>query len=108
LLCYNFVNGVTYEKENVLLATKLDLFVISTIILPKSKILVVVVVDAKINTDTKIDINTKINIEDLIFDFPYTLREISLNIMLTQIKTHEECKVESIKRGPNSPLKFGY
>jgi len=34
LFYYNFVNGVTYEEEDMLLAAELNLFIISTIILP--------------------------------------------------------------------------
>jgi hypothetical protein len=35
LFYYDFVNKVTYEEEDVLLAVKLDLFAIWTIIWPK-------------------------------------------------------------------------
>ncbi len=35
LFCYNFVNGVTYEEEGVLLVVELDLFIINTITLPE-------------------------------------------------------------------------
>jgi hypothetical protein len=63
----------------MLLVTKLDLFAIGTIILPKLEILAMAVVDAKINTntkiniDTKIDTNTKISTRESIFLFPLTL-----------------------------------
>ncbi len=57
---YNFINGVINDEENVLVA-ELDLFVISTITLPELKILVMVVADAKIDTNTYIGIDTKIS-----------------------------------------------
>jgi hypothetical protein len=69
----------------MLLVIESNLFPIGTIILQKPKILVVVVVDAKIIIDTKIGTNTeidigiKIDIKILIFDFPHTLGEISIN-----------------------------
>jgi hypothetical protein len=43
LKVYDFVNGVIDQEENILLATKLDLFPINTTILLKPKILVVMV-----------------------------------------------------------------
>jgi hypothetical protein len=43
------------------LVAELDLFVISTITLPELKILVMVVADAKIDTNTYIGIDTKIS-----------------------------------------------
>jgi hypothetical protein len=64
LFCYNFVNGVTYEEEDMLLVVKLDLFTINTITLPESEILAMVVANEKINVDTKISIYTKINIKE--------------------------------------------
>ncbi len=64
LFCYNFVNGVTYEEEDMLLVVKLDLFTINTITLPESEILAMVVADEKINVDTKISTYTKINIKE--------------------------------------------
>jgi hypothetical protein len=110
LLCYNFVNKVTNEEENVLLAAKLDLFTIGTIILPKLEVLAIMLVDGKtdinpkigtdakistnveINMDPKIDTNTKtdtdmkISTDEPIFDFPHTPREISVDTTLTHIK----------------------
>ncbi len=95
----------------MLLAAKPNLFIIGTIIFPKPKILMIVVanakidtnaitgIDAKIGTDAKtgtnarIDIDTrtstnmKINTDKLIFDFPHTLGKILVDtIMLTRIK----------------------
>jgi len=35
-VCYNFVNGVIGEGEDILLATKLDLFTIGMVSLPTS------------------------------------------------------------------------
>ncbi len=35
-MCYNFVNGVIGEGEDILLATKLDLFTIGMVSLPTS------------------------------------------------------------------------
>jgi hypothetical protein len=40
----------------------------------------------KIDTNTKIGTNMKININELIFDFPHTLREILINTTPTKIK----------------------
>jgi len=80
LLYYDFVNGIIDEEEDMLLVAELDLFTISTIILPKLKILVVVV------PNTKININSKIDTKELIFYFPHTLRKISIDITPTQIK----------------------
>jgi hypothetical protein len=51
-----------------------------TIILPKPKILVVVVANAKIG------INSKIGTEELIFYFLHTLKEILVDTTLAQIK----------------------
>ncbi len=71
----------------MLLATKPNLFIINTIILPELEILVMVTtdakidIDAKIDTDTKTNINMKINIKKLIFYFLHTPRENSINTM---------------------------
>ncbi len=108
LLCYDFVNIITNEKENVLLVAKLDLFAIGTITLPKLKVLAITSIDGKTSTNPKISIdakfgtnveidmdpiiNTKINIEmkidtdEPIFDFSHTPRDISINTTLIQIK----------------------
>jgi hypothetical protein len=84
LFCYNFVNGVTYEKEDTLLVAKLDLFVIGTITILEPKIFTKVVanaktnkhakigIDAKICVNTNINTNMKINIHEPIFYFPHT------------------------------------
>jgi hypothetical protein len=90
LFCYDFVNEIIDEEENVLLATKLYLFTIGTITLLEPKNLVKVVVDAKtsigaktsinpktsidakIDTNTKIGIDMKIDIDEPIFYFPHT------------------------------------
>jgi len=40
----------------------------------------------KIDIDTKIGTNTKISTQELIFDFPRTTTEISINVMPTQFK----------------------
>ncbi len=61
LLCYDFVNNVTNEKEDVLLATELDLFTINTITLSKLEILATMVANAKIGINAKIDTNAKIS-----------------------------------------------
>jgi hypothetical protein len=60
LFYYKFINGVIDEEEDVLLVVELDLFIINTIILPEPKILVIVVANAKIDTNTNIGIDTKI------------------------------------------------
>jgi hypothetical protein len=76
----------------MLLVTELDLFTISTIILPKPKILMIVAANAKIDIDTKTNIdfktniNIKIGINKPIFDFPHTLNKILMDIMLARIK----------------------
>ncbi len=54
---YDFVNKVTDEEKDALLVVKLDLFTIGTIILLESKILAIVVVDAKISIVVQISIN---------------------------------------------------
>jgi hypothetical protein len=82
-----------FTKEDMLLAIKPNVFTIGTITLPISKILVVVVANAKINIDTKIGINTKIgtsmkiDIKKLIFDFPNTLGEILVNSHASKCRT---------------------
>jgi hypothetical protein len=48
LYCYDFVNKVIDEEENVLLVAEVDWFAIGTTILPKSKILMTVVANAKV------------------------------------------------------------
>jgi hypothetical protein len=53
LLYYNFVSGVIDEEEHVLLVVEPNLFTIGAIILPKPKILVVLAIDAKFDTDAK-------------------------------------------------------
>jgi hypothetical protein len=101
LLCQNFVNGFTYEEEDMLLVAEPDLFITDTITLSELKILVVMVTDAKIgivpkidfnakigndekiNIDPKIGIDMKININKLIFYFPHTPREILVDTMPT-------------------------
>jgi hypothetical protein len=94
----------------MLLVAELDLFAISTIILPKLEILAIMSIDGKIgtnpeigidakintnveidtdpkiNTDTKTDIEMKIGIDEPIFDFPHTPREILVDTTLTRIK----------------------
>jgi hypothetical protein len=113
LLCYDFVNRVTNEEENLLLAAKLDLFTIITITLPKLEVLAIMSIDGKTGTnpkidtnakiginveidiDPKIDIDTKPNIEmkintvEPIFYFPHTPREILVDITLTWIKVQD-------------------
>jgi len=74
LFCYDFVNGITNEEEDVLLVAKPNLFAIGTITLPQLKILVTVVDDAKIGTN------------EPIFEFPHTLGEILVDITLAWIK----------------------
>jgi len=63
LFCYDFVNEIIDEEEDMLLATKLYLFTIGTITLLKPKKLVKVVVDAKINIDAKTNIGAKTGID---------------------------------------------
>jgi hypothetical protein len=95
------------EKEDVLLVAKPNLFAIGTITLPKLKILLAMVVDAKIGTNAKLDtdaktdtnskigtktkigIDMKIDINKLIFYFLYTPRKISMDTTLIQIKVHD-------------------
>jgi hypothetical protein len=98
LLCNDFVNKITNKKEDMLLATKLDVFTIGTITLQELGILgtmsnVKTSMDAKIDTNAKIginveikmnpkidiDTNMKIDIDEQFFDFLHTLREISSN-----------------------------
>jgi hypothetical protein len=74
LFCYDFVNKITDEEEDVLLVVEPYLFAIGTITLPELKILVTVVDDAKIGTN------------ELIFEFPHTLGEILVDITLVWIK----------------------
>jgi hypothetical protein len=63
LLCYDFVNIVTNEEED-LLVVESNLFI--TITLPKPEILVVVAADAKININTKISMDPKIKVKILL------------------------------------------
>ncbi len=75
LFCYNFINTITDEEEDMILVAELNLFTIGTITLLKPKIFTSVAVDAKTNIDAKFDINTdididmKINIDEPIFIF---------------------------------------
>ncbi len=105
LFWYDFVNGIIDEEEDVLLVPKFDLFTIGTIILLEPKILVKVVVNAKIsidakiginpktNIDAKIDTNTKIgtdmkiDIDEPIFYFPRTPSKILVDTTPTRSKT---------------------
>jgi hypothetical protein len=118
LLCYDFINGVTNEEEDMLLVAKLDLFTIGTINLLKLKVLVVMCdaktnIDAKIDTNAKIDINEKtstdakidtnveidtntkigidlkISIDKPIFYFPHPPEEISVDTTPTWIKMQD-------------------
>jgi hypothetical protein len=89
LFCYNFVNKIINEKEDVLLVAKPNLFVIGTITLPKLKILLAMVVDAKIGTNAKIGSDMKIDINKLIFYFLRTLGKISVDTTPIQIKVHD-------------------
>jgi len=85
----------------VLLVTKLNLFAIGTITLPKLQILLAMVIDAKIgtnakigtiakiDTDSKIGIDMKIDIDKLNFDFFHTPRKISVDTTPIQIKVHD-------------------
>ncbi len=50
LLCYNLMEGVTYEKEEILLTTKPNLFTLRTITLHEPEILNVVIFGAKAST----------------------------------------------------------
>jgi hypothetical protein len=53
LLCYNYQNGITNEKKDIIFATKLELFSIRTISLPKT-IQSMKTIDMKImNTNVK-------------------------------------------------------
>jgi hypothetical protein len=62
LLCYDFVNKITNEEEDMLLVAESYLF-IGTITLLELEILVAMVVDAKIGINVKISSVTKINID---------------------------------------------
>lgn len=72
LFYYNFVNKITNEEKDVLLATEPNLFVIDTIILLDLKVLVVVFdakidINAKIKMDPKTGTDMKISMDELIF-----------------------------------------
>jgi hypothetical protein len=56
LLCYDYYNGITYEKEDIIFVTKPKLFSIRTISLPKT-IQFVKTIDVEI-----MDIDVKTNI----------------------------------------------
>jgi hypothetical protein len=71
LLCYDFVDKVIDEEEDVLLAAKPNLFTIGTITLPKLKILATMATDVKIGTN------------ELIFYFSHTSNKILMHTMLT-------------------------
>jgi hypothetical protein len=95
LALLQFVNGVTYEEEEVLLLAKPNLFAIGTITLPKPKILMLVATDAKISTNAKtgtnakIGTNMKIGTDELIFDFPHTSNKFLVDITLAWIKVQD-------------------
>jgi hypothetical protein len=56
LLCYDYQNGIIDEEEDIIFATKLELFSIGTIILPK-------IIQSMKTTDVEImDTNMKTNI----------------------------------------------
>jgi len=63
--------------------------------------------DAKTNTNATISIDMKISIDKPIFDFPHTPSKISVDTTLVRAQ-HENGKMESIKRSPNSTIEFGY
>jgi hypothetical protein len=73
------------------------MMVVDTIIGTNAKINIVtkIGIDAKIDTnliiniDAKISIDMKINIDEPIFDFPDTLRKISVDTTTTQIKVQD-------------------
>jgi hypothetical protein len=78
LFYYNFVNEITNEEKDVLLATEPNSFVIDTIILLDLKVSVVVFhakidinakikMDPKTGTDTKTGTDMKISMDELIF-----------------------------------------
>ncbi len=132
LLCYNFVNIVTNEEKNMSLAVELDLFANGTIILPNLEVSAIVLVDWKINTNPKIsidakmgtnveidtvpkiDIAMKINLDKPIFDFPHTLKEISIDTTLTHIEIQnmkmakwnllEEVQIHPLNLGTHNKL----
>jgi hypothetical protein len=83
LFCYNFVNEVTDEEEDVLLVAKPNLFTTSTITLPKPKIFTTMATNATTNMHAKIDI------DEPIFDFSHTLNQISIDIMPIRMKVYD-------------------
>jgi hypothetical protein len=93
LFCYNFVNEVTDEEEDVLLVAKPNLFTTSTITLPKPKIFTTMATNATTNMHAKIGIDAKIDmkidIDEPIFDFSHTLNQISIDIMPIRMKVYD-------------------
>ncbi len=99
--CYNFVNGVTNEEEDMLLVAELNLFIISTIILSKLKILVMVwLMQKSIQMEKSILMQKSARIPKLVLIqklvliwklilIPHILREISIDITLTWIKVQD-------------------
>ncbi len=112
LFCYNFVNEVINEEEDLLLVTEPYLFVINTITLLKLKILVVVAINAKTSangktgTNAKIGIDTKTNI-DFLFSTHSRQNFGRHYANLDQSARYEDNKMESTTRSPNSPSQFG-
>ncbi len=96
--CYNFVNKVTDEEEDMLLVAEPGLFTIGTITLLEPKIFTMVAanakinmngktnINAKININTNINTNMKINIDEPIFDVPHTPSEILIDTTPIWIK----------------------
>jgi hypothetical protein len=78
LFCYDFMNGVIVEEEEVLLQVESDLFTIGTITLSELKMGTLVLTTEVFG----VDFGTK----DLTFDFPHILGEIKVHTTPTCIK----------------------
>jgi hypothetical protein len=76
LLCYNLMEGVIDEEEEIFLAAKPNLFMLKTITLLEPKILSVVIFSVEVGT------------KDLMFNFPHFEGEISVDIV-ARIKVQE-------------------
>jgi hypothetical protein len=77
LLCYDLMEGITYEKKEILFVIKPNLFTLGTITLPELQILIVAIFGATIE------------IEDLMFNFPHLKKQIPIDITLACIRVQE-------------------
>ncbi len=76
LLCYDYVNGITYEEEKNFLQVESELFTIGTITLPKPGILV-------------LHVALETSLEELKFIFLHTQGEILINEVIAHLNVQD-------------------